>query len=171
MVETRLRLTGIGEGLTVQLTTALRGADSPGKIRRALLNIFPDVIVEEDSAEPTFGHGMNLDWEFNGVSLAQFLTMLHEQRILDTALDAMSVNLQEMSTCFHISRQAALAGKISFPIPGEHPLGGVFTLHLHGTGLGDWLQAATWHSGRSQVPRAVGDGLAMEKDGEASTWF
>ena len=63
-----------------------------------------------------------------------------------------------------------MLGKIAFPIPGESPLGGVLTIEIEGDGLEDWLQAATWHEGRSQVPRAINDDLAMADDGEASTW-
>ncbi len=114
---------------------------------------------------------MNAEWVFTQVSMRTFLSFLHEQRILDTALDAMARELSENRTVFSISRQAALAGKISFPIPGEEPLGGVFTLEIEGEGLGEWLQAATWHPGRTQVPRSVHDDRAMDDDGEASTWL
>ena len=88
----------------------------------------------------------------------------------DTALDAMSVNMNEESTTFQISRQAAVAGKIAFPIPGDRPVGGVFEISIIGNGLADWLQAATWHPGRSQVPRHINDERSMNDDGESATW-
>ena len=82
----------------------------------------------------------------------------------------MSKNLQGNTTEFELSRQAALAGKVAFPLPNEIPLGGVFTITLTSDGLGDWLEAATWHSGRDSVPRTIGDDNTMNADGEAATW-
>jgi predicted RNA binding protein with dsRBD fold (UPF0201 family) len=171
MVEQRLRLTGKGEGLSVTVLTELRGADSPQLVFSALTNIFPDLSMQSMPQEPVFGHGSNADWSFQDVSMATFLKLLHEQRILDTALDAMSMHLEGEYTHFNIARVAAMAGKIAFPIPGESPLGGTITVELRGSGLDEWLQAATWHTGRSQVPRSINDELAMDEDGEASTWL
>jgi predicted RNA binding protein with dsRBD fold (UPF0201 family) len=170
MVETRLRLTGVGEGMTTVITTELCGADSPLKVRQALEQVFPEAPAQEPGPEPEFGSGTNQRWAYENVSLAQFLHLIHEQRILDTALDAMSLNLNNDTTEFSIARQAAIGGKISFPIPGEATLGGVIHVAIEGTGLADWLQAATWHKGRAQVPRQVNDEMAMNDDGEASTW-
>ena len=75
---------------------------------------------------------MNAVWEFEDVSLATFLHQLHEQRILDTALDAMSMSMDGNTTTFRVARQAAVAGKIAFPIPGDAPLGGVFSITITG---------------------------------------
>ena len=47
----------------------------------------------------------------------------------------------------------------------------VFEISIVGKGLGDWLQAATWHAGRSQVPRHINDERSMDEDGESSTWI
>ncbi len=171
MEGSRLRLTGTGEGFATIVRTTLSGADSPKKVYEALQCIFPDALVDELPDEPSFGQASNQTWSFEDLSLATFLNQLHEQRILDTALDAMSLNMNEESTTFHINRLAAVAGKIAFPIPGDRPLGGVFEICIAGKGLGDWLQAATWHPGRSQVPRLINDERSMDEDGEASTWI
>ena len=171
MVERRIKLTGIDEGLNVRIHTTLAGADSPTKIQEALQSLFPDFCVDSLPPEPVFGTGMGITLANEGLSMSTFLNQLHEQRILDTALDAMSRNLTETSTSFAISRLAALGGKIAFPIPGEIPVGGVIFVELEGGGLEDWLQAATWHEGRSTVPRSVKDERAMDDDGEASTWI
>ena len=171
MVDQRLRLSGIGEGLTTRITTILRGADSPKSIGHALQQIFPEVALESSDSEPEFGDAIHADWVFEGLSLKNFLQLIHEQRILDTALDAMAANLDGKTTHFEISRLAAYAGKVSFPIPGESPLGGTISITLEGEGLEDWLHAATWHPGRSQVPRSIDDDLSMGADGEASTWL
>ena len=166
----RLRLTGIGEGFATQLTTELTGADSPAKVMEALQTLFPDANIADLDPEPMLGEPANAVWTFEDLSLGVFLTQLHEQRILDTALDAMSASLENGTTTFRVSRQAAMAGKVAFPIPGDQPLGGVFTITVSGQGLGDWLQAATWHPGRAQVPRNIDDEHAMGRDGDATTW-
>ena len=171
MEGSRLRLTGTGEGFATVVRTTLSGADSPQKVLEALQRIFPDAAVDELPNEPSFGQASNQTWSFEDLSLATFLNQLHEQRILDTALDAMSLNMKEEMTTFHIGRLAAVAGKIAFPIPGDRPLGGVFEISIVGKGLGDWLQAATWHAGRSQVPRHINDERSMDEDGESSTWI
>ena len=170
MQGSRIRLTGIGEGLESTLQTTLGGGDSPLLVLQALNTIFPELNRSTLDPEPIFGKAIKTQWEFEKVSLESFLQLLHEQRILDTALDAMSRGLNGERTMFHLSRQAAMAGKIAFPIPGEQPLGGVFEIHLSGNGLIEWLEAATWHSGRTQVPRSIDDERAMQDDGEASTW-
>lgn len=170
MEGSRLRLTGTGEGFSTSVRTVLTGADSPEKVVTALQQIFPDAVMDQLPGEPSFGQASNATWSFVDVSLATFLNQLHEQRILDTALDAMSLGMNDSSTTFQISRVAALAGKIAFPIPGDRPLGGVFEVSIVGDGLADWLQAATWHSGRSQIPRHINDDHSMSEDGEATTW-
>jgi len=171
MEGSRLRLTGTGEGFATVVRTTLSGADSPRRILDALQRIFPDAEVDMLPDEPSFGRGSDQTWSFEDLSLATFLNQLHEQRILDTALDAMSVNMKEETTTFHIARLATVAGKIAFPIPGDRPLGGVFEISIAGKGLSDWLQAATWHAGRSQVPRHINDERSMDEDGESSTWI
>lgn len=166
----RLRLTGVGEGFRTRISTTLSGVDSPTKVLNALLQLFPEAARSELETEPSFGHPASATWEFSDVSLATFLQQLHEQRILDTALDAMSMNMDGSTTTFRVARQAAVAGKIAFPIPGDEPLGGVFSITITGEGLEDWLQAATWHAGRSQVPRHINDDHSMSEDGESTTW-
>ena len=166
----RLRLTGVGEGFSTRITTTLSGVDSPTKVLEARQNLFPEVAPQELESEPSLGHPISATWVFNDVSLALFLHQLHEQRILDTALDAMSMDMDGNTTTFQIARQAAVAGKIAFPIPGDDPLGGVFSITITGDGLEDWLQAATWHAGRTQIPRHIDDDHSMTEDGEPTTW-
>ena len=167
----RLRLTGVGEGFTTLVSTTLSGVDSPAKVLNAVRTLFPEADRAELEDEPVQGRPSQGTWEFKDLSLGVFLQQLHEQRILDTALDAMSMNLMGNSTTFRITRQAAVAGKIAFPIPGDEPVGGTIEISISGEGLEDWLQAATWHEGRSQVPRHINDEHSMTEDGEATTWI
>lgn len=166
-----LKLTGVGEGIEICVETILKGADSPAKISEAILQIFPLFPIEQKFSEPTLGNGSNYHWKASKVDLSHFLKLLHQQRILDTALDAMSKNLKDGKSVFHLSRQAAMVGKVAFPLPDEIPLGGTITITLASAELGDWLEAATWHPGRDKVPRTIGDEKTMAKDGEAATWL
>jgi predicted RNA binding protein with dsRBD fold (UPF0201 family) len=82
----------------------------------------------------------------------------------------MGRNMKDNTTQFSLTRQAAIVGKVAFPLPDETPLGGTIDVHLTAPNLLDWLHAATWHKGRDHVPRTLDDERAMAKDGEASTW-
>ena len=165
----RLKLSGVDEGLDVIVSTIITGADSPDKVMEAVCRLFPGFSCEVPE-EPRFPIDRNIVLAASAVPLDEFLSAIHTQRILDTCLDAMSENLQDDTTIFHISRQAALAGKVAFPLTGESPLGGVITIEIEGTELTDWIEAATWHSGRDTIPRRVGDDYSMRRDGEAITW-
>ncbi len=103
-------------------------------------------------------------------SLDTLLEVVRNQRILDTALDAMSLELDRGSTGFSLSRQAALAGKVSFVVK-DRANGGEMRVGLTGEGLAAWLEQQTWHAGRDSVPRSVGDELTMASDGEPVEWF
>ena len=165
----RLRLTGIDEGLNVVVSTIVTGADHPGLVIDAVQAIFPDFACPLPDA-PVFPNEQNEIMADNEVSLRLFLEKLNQQRILDTSLDHMSKHLNDDGTIFHISRQAAITGKIAFPLPKNNSLGGVITIEIGGPNLKDWLEAATWHGGRDTIPRHVGDEYSMHISGEASTW-
>jgi len=171
MQDPMLRLNGVNENLRILIETELRGADSPQKVKQAVLAIFPEFPRENASDEPTLGKASNETWSAEQISLETFLKLLHDYRILDTALDAMTVNFDGQKTQFRLLRQAAIAGKVAFPLPNEQPLGGVITVTLEGEHLGDWLEAATWHKGRDITPRSIKDDNAMGEDGEAVTWL
>ena len=165
----RLKLTAIDEGYTVVVSTRLLGADDPRLVYDAILKLFPDFTCGLPE-NPEFPSEQDDILASDNVSMQTFLEVIHNQFILDTALDYMSANLDENGTVFHISRQAAMAGKVAFPLPGENPLGGLITIEIEGDNLGDWLEAATWHSGRENIPRRIGDEFSMLSDGDASTW-
>ena len=165
----RLKLTGIGEGLSVLVSTSLTGVDDPELVLDAILNLFPEFTCGLPQ-KPEFPTEQDDILASDGVSLSVFLDAIHKQYILDTSLDFMSANLDASGTIFQISRQAAMSGKVAFPLPGESPLGGVITVEIGGQNLADWLEAATWHSGRENIPRRIGDEFTMDQKGEAVTW-
>ena len=165
----RLRLSAIGEGFEVIVSSRLTGADSPNKVLQSIQKIFPGFTFPLDT-EPEFPSAQDSIMAASAIPLDLFLDLIHSQRILDTALDAMSRDLVDKHTIFNISRQAALAGKVSFVMPNEYPLGGVITIEIEGEGLDDWLEAATWHKGRDVIPRQIGDEFQMTNSGESVTW-
>jgi len=166
---TGLRLSAVGEGISVRISTVIDGAANPILVLEALQNIFPEADPKLP-ASPTFPSEASTKIELEGVSLATYLEKLHQQRILDTAMDHMSRRIFDKRTTFDLSRQAALVGKVAFPIPGEIPLGGVITVELGGEDISDWIEAATWHRGRVSIPRNIGDDLRMRFDGDVITW-
>jgi len=165
----RLKLTGVDEGLSVLVSTKITGADDPQLVLDAILKLFPEFTCGLPES-PIFPTEQDDILASEGVALDTFLNAIHKQSILDTSLDHMSINLDASGTIFHVTRQAAMEGKVAFPLPNDNPLGGVITVEIGGENLDDWLEAATWHSGRENIPRRVGDEFTMDDDGEAVTW-
>ena len=166
----RLRLSGTEQGLTTHVSTQISGAESPELVRESLINIFPD-FPHLEGIEPTFPSNNHKVWEASNISLANYLDIIHEQRILDTALDAMSKRIDGDTTEFYLSRQASIKGKVAFPVGENNALGGVIILRISGPNLVQWLEAATWHDGRETIPRSIGDELAMTESDDPVTWI
>ena len=139
---------------------------------KAVENIFPDFFIDDVPEDEEFPVGREVvEFTCEGLAPDRLLELLSEQRILDTALDAMSLNLHASSTTFLISRQAALSGKVAFVLETERTIGGVIEVMFESEDLTDWLQEATWHPGRREIPRSVGDELSMRSDGGVTEWF
>ena len=140
-------------------------------VEKSIRMIFPDwepnFILQEDSF-PVTRDEIRLSGKSK--SLSGIIEFCRTNRILDTAFDAMTINLEQDYTNFHLSRQAAFAGKVAF-VMDEVPLGGVMEISLEGEGLGLWLEQITWHEGRNSVPRTLGDELTMDEDGSPVEWF
>ena len=155
----------------IQLSTVIRPHEDPARVVEAVRGLFPDWdpgIVPESSSFPQIRQDFLLDGGCE--SLDYLLELARDQRILDTALDAMSMGIEGDFTLFSVSRQAAMAGKLSFVLE-ERPLGGEIVVRIEMQGLVEWLERVTWHPGRDSVPRAIGDGLSMSKQGEPVEWF
>lgn len=137
----------------------------------AVREIFPDWSPDRTPANSSFPNERMAEMiTGSSESLDRLFEAIRKQRILDTALDAMTLELDGDSTGFSLSRQAALTGKASFVI-GDRAMGGEMRVGLTGENLTGWLEKQTWHAGRDSVPRSVGDGLAMTDDGEPVEWF
>jgi hypothetical protein len=87
---TGLRLSAVGEGISVRVTTVIDGANDPVLVLEALQNIFPEIETQLPE-KPEFPSEKSTKIDFEGISLATYLEKLHQQRILDTiCLDAYS---------------------------------------------------------------------------------
>jgi predicted RNA binding protein with dsRBD fold (UPF0201 family) len=138
----------------------------------AVQKIFPGFLATDVPSEENFPVKRGaIELVCDSLSLDLFLELLGKQRILDTALDTMSLNLREDTTNFLISRQAALSGKVAFVLETDRTVGGVVEVVLECDDLANWMQEATWHPGRLDVPRSVGDELSMHSDGSLAEWF
>jgi predicted RNA binding protein with dsRBD fold (UPF0201 family) len=141
------------------------------KIIQSIKVFFPDCEIKKNLGKEEFPTE-NVEEEIYGksCSLEYLLNQIRIQRILDTALDVMTLNCDSDSTYFHISRQAAVAGKVSFVVD-EKTLGGMIKINISGEDIDIWLEQQTWHEGRNEIPRFSGDELAMRSDGEPTEWF
>ena len=153
------------------ISTIVRPHEDTEKIILSIKKIFPSWEPDnrpKNTSFPVQRSGI----EISGVieDFENFFTKIRESRILDTALDAMSMNLAEDESRFALSRQSAIVGKVSF-VFGEDSLGGTMEVLLKGKDLDIWLEQQTWHGGRNAIPRSIGDDLAMTSEGLASEWF
>jgi predicted RNA binding protein with dsRBD fold (UPF0201 family) len=156
----------------VWVDTAVEAHESLEVAITSVQAIFPDWIPTDYEPSGTFPRLKQHNPLTAAVSnIDKLLELCSKQRILDTALDAMTMDRSDDAVMFQLGRQAALAGKISFVLTGERALGGVMQVTMVGVGIIEWLEEATWHSGRNDIPRLVGDELRMDHDGEPVEWF
>lgn len=82
------------------------------RVRRCLLNVFPEAVLEED--EGTI-------WAKTD-NLSRFKEIIRNHRILDSTRAVMLRGMTDDSITFQMNKQAAFVGKISF-VEGNAPLG------------------------------------------------
>ena len=88
--------------------------EDPEKVRRALLNVLPDALVEEYEGGLIARSG----------SLARFKELIRNQRILDSTRKVLLRSPTGTEVCFQLNKQVAYVGKISF-VEGQMPLGSI----------------------------------------------
>ena len=98
----RLKLTAIDEGYSVVVSSRLLGADDPELVQDAILKLFR--LYMWPPPKPKFPSEQDDIIASENVSMQTFLEAIHNQSILDTALDYMSANLDINGTVFHISK-------------------------------------------------------------------
>ncbi len=92
--------------------TPRRATESAEKVRRAVLNLFPEARLEE--GESLTGPAGSLD---------RFAELLQKQRIRDSAREVLLGALRGRHLVFHLNKQAAFAGRVSFS--AHAPLGDI----------------------------------------------
>ncbi len=157
--------------MSITVATTVLPHEDARRVVESVQSLFPQWIIEnipEQHEYPSMRKPVRLVGEAESLDLV--IEGAAKQRILDTALDAMTLELVSDSTSFSLSRQAAFANKVAFVVE-ERPIGGVMDVTLTGTDLGLWIEQETWHDGRHYVPRRVGDELSMNSDGDPREWF
>ena len=131
------------------------------KISSAVKALFPDAPVQsEPRAFPVSQKSRT--YSHTTFDMSSFVEKLQNQRILDTAMDIMSLKCDDEKTEFLISNSAALAGKINFVLENDvEPTGGVAKITLEGKRLQHWIEEITWHGGRTKFPRHIGDEMSF----------
>lgn len=101
----------------VRVSTPIRPTEDPARAEAALLRHFPGGTVER-SADLLAATTEDLE------DLSAFRARVWELRIIDTVRGQLlrGVSPDGRSLAFRLSKQAAAAGKVSFP-PTPHPLG------------------------------------------------
>ena len=100
----------------------LNPTEDETKVKRALLNIFPDArtvkITKSDGAELIQLNGSNVNF------LDTFRRLIKQERIRDTARKVFSARTESHRITIFLHKQAAFAGHVSFCAPvGESPQG------------------------------------------------
>ena len=156
----------------ILVSTRIESFEDQFLVVESIKSIFPDWSPDFVAERLSFPVGMKPQKSSGEVETIDLLSsLLRENRILDTAMDAMTLGSNHKKISFSLSRQSASIGKASFVLRGEYPLGGTVQVSIIGEDVDLWIEQQTWHSGREKVPRVVGDELSMSESGEASDWF
>jgi uncharacterized protein len=89
--------------------------EDPSKVRKAILNLFPDSLIEEKDGAVFAKTG----------SLGRFKELVRSYRILDATRRIMLRGKQGSGTSFMVNKQVAYVGKISYVEDEKLPLGSI----------------------------------------------
>lgn len=155
----------------VTISTLIRPHESPEKIIDSVRSIFPEWVPDTVPISDVFPIKRGEVMISGRVdSIGNLISILRERRVLDTAMDAMGMEMERGVAKFRLSRQSSFVGKVSFAFQ-EMTFGGTIDVKIEGDDLEIWLEQQTWHNGREGVPRSTGDELAMTAEGEPNEWF
>ena len=120
---------------SIQAVSSVNPSEDPEKVKKAMLNIFPDlsVITEEFSATTSSDELRSLEKIYESIQARQ------SQKIYRRNLEK---NLKNDSTWFYLNKQAAFAGKIAIcEEPDESPLGPIKVILTSRNieGIVDWI--------------------------------
>ncbi len=99
--------------LLVRVETSCRATESPAKVKRALLNLFPDLAFEREDAVVAG----------TTASLEKLRELIRNQRIRDTARGQFYAGRFRERTQVALSKQAAYMGIVNFAVGS--PLGDI----------------------------------------------
>jgi predicted RNA binding protein with dsRBD fold (UPF0201 family) len=107
--------------IRVYVEAEINPTESEDKVKRAVENIFGNVLVQVKSA----GDGSLLVVEADGPeALTKLYNLLRRERIRDAARGVLFEGLDGKTITFHLNKQVAYAGHVSFCKPvAESPLG------------------------------------------------
>jgi hypothetical protein len=88
--------------------------EDAGKVRKAILNLFPDSLIEEK----------NGSIEAKTVSLVRFKELIRTNRIIDATRRILMHGKQGNVTSFMVNKQVAFIGKVSY-VEEKLPLGSI----------------------------------------------
>ena len=93
---------------TVSIVCPVYPSEDPEKVKSAIEKIFPDAVIEEDD-DGFFGTTQSLD---------TFSHRIRKQKILDATRSVMTRGKKGSDrTVFHLNKQVAFMGKVSFAEP------------------------------------------------------
>ncbi len=98
--------------MKIELEVPVKNTEDGARVRQALLNIFPDAVVEAG------GEALKAE----SVDAENFRELLEKQRIRDTARQFLRKHVRGGILSFKINKQAAYAGKVNFAVV-SHPMG------------------------------------------------
>ncbi len=115
-------------GLEIEIRTKVYPTEDVEKVRRAILNLFPDVEIEV-MGEELVGRAQDIE---------NFAKLLREQRIRDSARAVLLGNLYENEVAFEVSKQAAYVGRVNFSV-GNVALGSI-RIKIRGENLRELIE-------------------------------
>lgn len=89
---------------SIEISCPVFPSEDPDKVRKAMLNIFPDAEIEE-SEDGLSGKSQSIE---------HFSRQIRRQKILDTTRSVMIRGKRGDRTRFFMNKQVAFVGKISF---------------------------------------------------------
>lgn len=98
----------------VKVIADVKSTEDPEKVKKSILNIFPDIIVEEKEKE-IIGYSEEDD------VLSRFIELIHSEAIRDSVNMVLKEGTQGAKISFSMNKQAAFAGMVN--LSRSSPLG------------------------------------------------
>ena len=98
----------------IKVIADVKSTEDPEKVKKSILNIFPDIIVEEKEKE-IIGYSEEDD------VLSRFIELIHSEAIRDSVNMVLKEGTQGAKISFSINKQAAFAGRVN--LSRSSPLG------------------------------------------------